>query len=84
MTEPGTKRLTRDRIRQLALRHRLDDHAVAEILRVGASEPELVEAVSRLNRGDEAGPWHHRPMSRTVAKLCDILASAGDGLSEPD
>jgi hypothetical protein len=84
MTEPPPPRLTRARILELAQRHRLDDHAVAEIIRTRATEPEFVEAVSRMARGNEAPAFRHRPMTRTVAQLCEILANAGDGLSDLD
>ncbi|MCU0837847.1 MAG: hypothetical protein MUE49_03890 [Rhodospirillales bacterium] len=77
-------RLTRERIQQLSQRYRLDDHAVAEIIRSGASEPEFVEAVNRMSRGGEAVAFRNRPMSRTVARLCEVLASAGDGLTDAD
>jgi hypothetical protein len=75
--------LTRERIHQLAKRHRLDDHAVAQIIRIGATEPEFVEAVNRMSRG-EAAAFRSRPMTRTVRQLCEVLASASDDLSEAD
>lgn len=75
-------RLTRERIQQLAKRYRLDDHAVAEIIRSGASEPEFVEAVSRMSRSGEA--FRSRPLTPTVARLCEVLVTAGDGLADAD
>jgi hypothetical protein len=77
-------RLTHDRILQLCGRSRLDDHSAAEILRTGASEPELVEAILRATRAGEIGTDKRRAMSRTVAKLCEILATTSDDLAEPD
>jgi hypothetical protein len=77
-------RLTRERVLHLVGRSRLDDHAVAEIIRTGASEAELIEAVSRVMRGSEVDAEKMKPMTRTVAKLCEILMTSGDMLGEPD
>jgi hypothetical protein len=77
-------RLTRERVLHLVGRSRLDDHAVAEIIRTGASEPELIEAVSRVMRGSEVDAEKMKPMTRTVAKLCEILMTSGDVFGEPD
>lgn len=77
-------RLTRERVVHLVGRSRVDDHAVAEILRSGATEGELVEALSRVVRGGEVGAEKMKPMSRTVAVLCEILATASDPFAEPD
>jgi hypothetical protein len=77
-------RLTRDRVLHLVGRSRLDDHAVAEIVRLQATEPELVEAINRVMRGGEIGAERMQPMSRTVAALCEILASGAIDFGEPD
>lgn len=77
-------RLTRERVWQLVGRSRVDDHAVAEILRSGASETELIEALNRVVRGGEVGAEKMKPMTRTVAVLCEILATASDPFAEPD
>lgn len=78
-------KLTRERVVHLVGRSRLDDHAVAEIIRTGATDLELIEAVNRTTRGSsDVGAEKMKPISRTVASLCDILAAAGHDLSEPD
>lgn len=77
-------RLTRERVLHLVGRHRLNDHAIAEIIRTGASEAELIEAVSRVLRGGEVAAERPRPMSRRVAMLFEILNTGGDELSELD
>jgi hypothetical protein len=83
--EANVTRLTRERVVSLVGRSRLDDHAIAEIIRTGATELELLEAVNRVTRGSsEVGVEKMKPMSLKVATLCEILAVAGFDLSEPD
>jgi hypothetical protein len=66
-------------------RSRIDDHAIAEIIRTGATDLELLEAVNRVTRGSsDVGAEQMKPISRTVATLCDILAVAGYDWSEPE
>ena len=77
-------RLTRERVQQLVGKSRLDDHCIAEIVRTGASESELIEAVNRVARGGEVGAEKMQPISLNVAKLCEILVSVSDPYSEPD
>ena len=78
-------RLTRERVVSLVGRSRLDDHAVAEIIRTGATELELLEAVNRVTRGSsDVGAEKRKPISRTVLSLCEILTIAGFDLGEPD
>lgn len=77
-------KLTRETVLHLVGRSRIDDHSVAEILRTGASTSELIEAINRVTRGSEVGAERMRPMTRTVAILCEILSSSGEDLSEPD
>jgi hypothetical protein len=85
LLEVTVPRLTRERVLTLVGRSRIDDHAVAEIIRSGATELELLEAVNRMTRGSsDVGAEKRKPMGRTVARLCDILAAAGQDLSEPD
>jgi len=85
LLEGTLPKLTRDRVLTLVGRSRIDDHAVAEIIRSGATELELLEAVNRMTRGSsDVGAEKRKPMGRTVAMLCDILAAAGQDLSEPD
>ncbi|MGE5441736.1 MAG: hypothetical protein ACM3Q0_01570 [Bacteroidota bacterium] len=78
-------RLTRERVVHLVGRSRIDDHTVAEIIRTGANDMELLEAVNRVTRGSsDVGAEKMKPITRTVATLCDILAAAGYDWSEPD
>lgn len=85
MQEAKVARLTRERVVSLVGRGRLDDHVIAEIIRTGATELELLEAVNRVTRGSsDVGAEKMKPMSRTVAILCEILAVAGFDLGEPD
>lgn len=77
-------RLTRERVLHLVGRSRLDDHAVAEIVRTGAGESELIEALNRVVRGSEVGAENLKPMSINVARLCDILATAADPFADQD
>lgn len=85
LLEGTVPRLTRERVLTLVGRSRIDDHAVAEIVRSGATELELLEAVNRMTRGgSDVGAEKRKPMGRNVTVLCDILAAAGQDLSEPD
>lgn len=85
MQEAKVARLTRERVVSLVGRGRLDDHVIAEIIRTGATELELLEAVNRVTRGSsDVGVEKMKPMSRTVAILCEILAVAGFDLGEPE
>ena len=71
-------RLTRQTVLSLVGRNRIDDHTIAEIIRTGASDLELLEAVNRVTRGSsDIGAEKMKPISRNVATLCDILAAAG-------
>lgn len=77
-------RLTRERVLHLVGRSRLDDHAVAEIVRTGATEAELLEAVNRVMRGTEVGEEKMKAMSPSVRKLCSILATSAVSLGDFD
>lgn len=77
--------LTRSAILRLVGPTRLDDHAIVEIIRTGATQPELVEALSRVNRGSsDISAEKMRPMSPKVAALCEILTTSPEDLHEPD
>jgi hypothetical protein len=71
-------------VQHLVGRSRLDDHAIAEIVRTGASETELIEALNRVVRGSEVGAESLKPMTLVVARLCDILATAADPFADQD
>lgn len=78
-------RLTRQTVVSLVGRSRIDDHTIAEIMRTGASDLELLEAVNRVTRGSsDIGAEKMKPISRNVASLCDILAAAGYDWGEPE
>lgn len=78
-------RLTRQTVVSLVGRSRIDDHTIAEIMRTGASDLELLEAVNRVTRGSsDIGAEKMKPISRNVATLCDILAAAGYDWGEPE
>ena len=78
-------KLTRERVVHLVGRSRIDDHAIAEIIRTGATDLELLEAVNRITRGSsDIGAEKMKPISRTVATLCDILATAGYDWNEAE
>jgi hypothetical protein len=66
--------------RSAVLRHlgpvRIDDHAIVEIIRTGATEEELIEALSRLQRGGEVGAEKMKSRSPRVAKLWEVLSTA--------
>ena len=68
--------LTRSSVQRLVGRNRLDDHTIVEIIGTGASELELVEAVTRVSRGAEVGTEKRKPMSPKVATLCEILMTS--------
>lgn len=68
--------LTRSTVLRLVGPTRLDDHAIVEIIGTGASEPELVEAITRVSRGTEVGAEKMKPMSPKVASLCEILMTS--------
>lgn len=63
--------LTAQTVQEIA--GQLDDGRIIEILKTGADEAELVEALEWLHGDDAmAKERHHAPDSR-VALLCDIL-----------
>jgi hypothetical protein len=79
--ESGTM-LTRSSVLRLVGHNRLDDHTIVEIIGTGASEPELVEAVTRVSRGAEVGAEKRKPMSPKVAALCEILTTSSIDVDE--
>ena len=76
--------LTRADILALVGPNRFDDHTIVELIATGASQPELVEALSRVQRGGEVGAETMAPMTPTVRQLCEILQTAGQGWDDPD
>jgi hypothetical protein len=84
LLEDAVPRLTRETVLHLVGRSRFDDHTIVEIIRTGASEADLVEALNRVTRGGEIGAEKMRPISRQVTKLCEILSTPADPYAEPD
>jgi hypothetical protein len=83
--EGTVSRLTRETVVNLVGRNRIDDHTIAEIIRTGATDLELLEAINRVTRGSsDIGAEKMKPITRTVAALCDILAAAGYDWGEPE
>lgn len=76
--------LTRSSVLRLVGHNRLDDHTIVEIIGTGATEPELVEAVTRVSRGAEVGAERMKPMSPKVAKLCEILTISSIDADDSD
>lgn len=67
----------------LAVTGPLEDHFVVEILGVGGSRGELVDAVSRA-RGDEAALLAGAsPISAIVSRLCAIIEAADAAATDP-
>ena len=76
--------LTRSSVQRLVGHNRLDDHTIVEIIGTGASEPELVEAITRVSRSAEVGAEKRKPMSPTVAALCEILMTSAIDVDESE
>jgi hypothetical protein len=76
--------LTRSAVLRLVGPNRLDDHTIVEIIGTGATELELVEAITRVGRGAEVGAEKRKPMSPKVAALCEILMTSTTDLDESD
>lgn len=51
----------------------IDQTVIADILATGATPEELIEAQEWLDSDDYIGARLKRPMTGTVARLCDIL-----------
>lgn len=77
-------RLNREKVLHIVGRNRLDDHTIAEVVRTGATEKDLIEAANRLMRGGDLSAENMRPMSPEVRKLCEILSVSLTDLSERD
>lgn len=73
--------MTREEV--LAVAGSLDDHFVVEILGVGGSRGELVEAVSRARGDDDAISARASPTSAIVARLCAIIEAADAAAANP-
>lgn len=66
--------LNRDQIANIVGRRRLSDHQVMEIIKIDASETELLEAFERTYRpGDTSAEVQHEA-SLSVRRLCEILS----------
>lgn len=77
--------LTRSAILRLVGPTRLDDHSIVEIIRTGATQSELVEAISRVSRGSsDVGAEKMKPMSPKVATLCEILTTSAEDWDEAE
>ncbi len=76
--------LTRADILELVGPNRFDDHTIVELIATGASQPELVEALNRVQRGGEVGAETMAPITPTVRQLCEILQTAVPDWDEPD
>ena len=67
--------ITNEQIREIIGHSRVSDHAIALIIELGASEQELLEAQSRMIRGNVVGTESRRPASSAVLRLCEILSA---------
>lgn len=74
--------LTHDKVVKLVGQGRLDDHLIVEIIKTGASEADLIEALGRLSLDDDVAAEKMASISPTVAALCDILESAAEDWGE--
>jgi hypothetical protein len=61
----------------------LDDDVVAEILGLGATEAEVLEAFTRLNADDAVSEETVRTARGNVAAVCEILERASEEADEP-
>ena len=71
----ATSKLTRERVRAILGRDRIDDARIIAVLATDATEDELVEAIGRSQRLG-LGAIVKRPMSARVDRLCQILSEA--------
>lgn len=53
----------------------ISEHAMMEIIGLGPTEEELLEACNRVVRGDAVGSEVQRAASSVVLKLCEILSA---------
>lgn len=77
-------RLNRDKVLHIVGRNRIDDHTIAEVVRTGATEKDLIEAANRIMRGGDLSAENMRPMSPEVRRLCDILAASAMDFGDRD
>ena len=61
----------------------LEDDLVAEIIRLDATEAEILEAFTRLNADDAVTGETARAARGNVAAICEILERAEDEPEEP-
>lgn len=67
--------ITSQQVRNIIGHSRISDHAISQIVAVGASEKELLEAHSRVVRGDIVGAEVQHGPGATVSRLCEILSA---------
>ena len=74
------RKLTRDGIIEIV--GRIDDQRIADIIELGATEADLLEAWTWLAGKEVSGRFEHQRPAGRAALLCDILSS--DEPPEPD
>ena len=65
--------ITSAQIHEIVGHSRVSEHAIAEIIDLGPTEAELLEALNRTVRGDAVGSESLRPPNSAVLRLCEIL-----------
>lgn len=70
--------ITSSQIRGIVGHSRVSEHAITEIIELGSTEEELLEALSRSVRGDIVGAESFRPPNSVVLRLCEILSADED------
>lgn len=66
--------LNQEQIANIVGLDRLSDHQVIEIIEIGASEAELMEALERTYRPDDTSAEVQHQASLSVRRLCEILS----------
>ncbi len=66
-------KLTRDYVIEIV--GRIDDERIADIIELGATEAELLEAWTWLAGKEVSGRFEHQRPTGRAALLCDILSS---------
>ncbi len=64
-----------EKIQEIVGRDGVSEHAMAEIIALGPTEEELLEAFTRVTRGDVVGTETQHAPNSTVLKLCEILSA---------
>lgn len=75
-------KLTAEKIREVI--GLTDDELTLRILETGASESDLVAALTWLEEDDYIGPETHHLPDRAVARLCEILEQEKGPVEERD